>query len=570
VGWARLDRIVTIACLNLALLSVASTRAIAQTTPATQTQAPTSTSAPTQAKHGSFGPGVYLEDITYTLRLNSHRSLTLSQHDPNVAYMASFGGYVFKTTDGGRTWDESRLIVERRPFYGDGGQRLYFGVHRKGGSPKLGSGGDLIVKYKKGRQRIETEVLGYDRITGAGKKRAGAASNVNFGIGLPGRAPRLQTTVRRFGKPTAGLNIKQTLLQRGFLPTEVRFVVEHPKNPKILLACTMYGLFRSDDGGLNWVRTFQGINPKGRRIFHAAVDPNDGKKVFVATGYGVYVSTDGGDNFMKLTAQGVGNATTNWIMFNPFDSKYVFAGTNYGVLRSADGGDNWDWIYFTTFPAARVVRYIEIDPHDKTRGYIATHDGLFTIKNILKGGLEDWQRLGGLRFTAMETRKITVDPKQRGHMWALTTMKLPRLMSKGLKATGGNFIWESLDGGKNWRVIYSGETVGNLMWYENDRRDPSLLWIVWSRALSRMRRVKPGRTRFLSPTQARKVHAILAGDRLPPVQQVVMAALKFSGTELGLQLDFRRRSRIKALVPRLNVVFSNYAFDFFHTFHDGI
>jgi len=91
---------------------------------------------------GSFGPDVYLDDITYTMRLNWFRSMTIDETNPDVAYVGSYDGYVFKTVDGGKTWDESRLIPERRPFYGDAGERVYFGRHRFNSDPgdPFGSG----------------------------------------------------------------------------------------------------------------------------------------------------------------------------------------------------------------------------------------------------------------------------------------------------------------------------------------------------------------------------------------------------------------------------------------------
>ena len=90
---------------------------------------------PTVPTEGSLGPGVYLEDITYTIRLAFVRTLTVSRTNPDVAFAGSYDGFVWKTVDGGRTWDESRLIVETKPFWGDAYERVYFGVHRLDSGP---------------------------------------------------------------------------------------------------------------------------------------------------------------------------------------------------------------------------------------------------------------------------------------------------------------------------------------------------------------------------------------------------------------------------------------------------
>jgi photosystem II stability/assembly factor-like uncharacterized protein len=503
---------------------------------------------------GSLAPDVYLDDITYTLRAAYLRGVTISPQNPEVAYVGSYDGYVWRTVDGGRTWDESRLIVETFPYFGDAGERTYFGIHRLAGGPSRAFDHFLALR---GRRSSEVADEGSGD-SGKGGGGTGAAANVNFGIGVPGGAPRLQLLVRKFGKQTSGLNIKQTLALRGTRPTEVRIIVIHPHNPKIIFACTAFGLFRSNDGGLNWVRTFMGTSPAGRMAFHLAVDPKNPRKVLLATGEGLYLSEDGGDNFFKTTAKGVGEGVIDWIVFNPYDTRYVFVGTDSGLLRSPDGGKTWDWIYYTTFPTARVVRSIVIDPHDRKTGYIATHDGMFVTPDLNRGGLESWERLGGLQFTGIETMKIAACPKHKGHLWVLTNMKLPSILSSGLADSGGAFVYESLDGGVTWKILYSGNTTGSMQWFENDPRDPDLLWLVWSRSLARMRR----------RTTLEVERAVTIPDD-PPIGEVLQAAVHYTGTDPGQMLRYRARSRWKALVPRLDLSYRQYRFQDFSLVADG-
>lgn len=554
---------------------------------------------------GSFAKGVYLKDLTYTLRMQYFRSITISKHNPNVAYVASYEGYVFKTTDRGKTWDESRLIVERRPFFGDYGEYLYFGTHRRSGSPSIQSerpvhfrnhrrvqrdrwstGGaslpgpsaaigssSLLSPRKRGigsKEFIPIPSLGHYGIDPGGSGRAGAAANSNFGIGLPGGAPRLQNFVRKWNKPTAGLNIKQTLYMRGYIPTEVHMVVEHPNDPKIVFACTRNGLFMSYDGGLNWVRTFQGSDWRGRNIYHAAVDPNDDRKVLLATGNGLYISKDGGENYIKATQQGVGGGVINWIFFNPHDSRYVFIGTDYGLLRSSDGGEKFSWVYFTTFPAARVIRYVDIDPFDKKTGYITTYDGIFKTDNILTAGLEDWKRVGGLRFTGIQIKRMALDPTRKGHMWLMTNLTLPSPTFKGWHDTGGAFILESIDHGKTWKVIYSGHSYGSIQWFDLDPKDPSLLWICWSRVLSRMTKEKRDKEEQLSKKQLEKLNQMVYAENMPTVGDLIVAALRYNGVGPKRLFDYRFRSRIRALLPSVQLSYSRAKLNWPMRFSDGL
>jgi len=529
--------------------------------PSVAAEPPPPPEEPPTTSAGSLGPDVYLEDVTYTVRVAWPRTITVSKRDPEVAYIGTYNGQVLKTTDGGKTWDESRLIIEPPDFYADFGQKLYFGVHRSDKGPNRML--DEVMEERSGRTSQAGRYGGGDSGGGGdggeGEDARGAAANVNFGIGVPGGAPRLQLLVRKFGKPTSGLNIKQTLLLRGSRPTEVRIIVIHPNNPKIVFACTMFGLYMTYDGGLNWVRTFMGTTPKGRMAFHVAVDPENDKRIFLATGEGLYISEDGGNNYLKTTKKGVGEGVIDWIYFNPYDSRYVFIGTDYGMLRSSDGGTNWQWSYFTTFPDGRVVRSIVIDPFDKKTGYIATHDGTYYTDDMLEGGLEGWKRLGGLTFTGMETSKIEVCPQHKGHMWVLTNMKLFKVTSPGKHDTGGAFVYESLDGGKTWKIIFSGNTDGSMQWFEMDPSDPDLLWLIWSRSLSRMRR-RTG--------EVKKMGKFVIPDD-PPIGEVIWAAFRHTGTEPGVALRYRKLSQIKALVPQFNLMFFHHRWSDYQVMRDA-
>jgi len=502
------------------------------------------TSRPTST--GSMAPGVTLEDVSYTVRTVYFKSLGISHKDPDTAFLGSFDGYVWRTTDGGKTWDESRLIPEIKPFFGDGWETLYFGVHRSDGRLESNLDGSPPVRPRSGGSGGVSSAIQVGG--GAGAERRGAAQNVNFGIGVPGGAPRLQLLVRKLGKPTSGLNIKQTLLLRGSRPTSVRRIVFHPRDTRVVFACTSFGLFRTTDGGDNWVRTFVGTSPPGRETFHIAVDPANERRVLLATGEGLYVSNDGGDNFMKSPDKGVGEGVINWVYYNPFDPRYVFAGTNDGLLRSSDRGSSWEYIYYTTFPAARVVRGVVIDPFDRKTGYIATHDGIFSTPDLLTGDLESWRRMGGLSFTGVEVARLEICPRHPGHMWALTSMMLANLTDPGLWPTGGAFVYETIDGGKTWKPIFSGTTAGTMQWFEQDPRDPDLLWFVWSRALLRMTRRPPSATR--------RTAAKMPDD--PPIGDVIVAALRYTGVDPAYQLRYRRRALLKALLPQVDVAYHHY------------
>jgi len=506
-------------------------------------------------RQGSLADDVYIEDISHVMRSALLRTVSISWDNPEVAYLTSQFGYVFKTEDGGATWDEFRIVIERKPYFNEDQQFLYLGIQRNAldrwGSRHLGSYSLGTSNFR--HQRLGSSpsilfqprdrVVGWSGIEVGAGGRVGAGENMDFGIGLPGRAPRLQNFIRKKKKKTAGLNIKQTLVERGLMNPMVRNLIIDPKDPNRLFACTYFGLYRSTDAGLNWVRVFIGINQKGYHVSQVAIDPSNTKHILAATAYGMFISEDGGDTFMETTAQGFGGVESSWITFHPTDHRYIFVGTDYGVMRSADGGKNFDWIYFSTFPDARIVRYISISPHDLRRGYVATNDGLFWTENMLTAGLEDWKRVGGLKFTGVETTKIDEDPSTPGHIWALTNLRVRSVVQAEKQDAGVHYIWESVDNGENWHIMFSGQT----------------LWLVPSRSVFRMKRYGSERASLKpSASQVRKARGIVEARALPELGDVMQAMYRYLSLHPGQKLDYRKRARIRAAIPRIDVAVSGF------------
>jgi photosystem II stability/assembly factor-like uncharacterized protein len=121
----------------------------------------------------------------------------------------------------------------------------------------------------------------------------------------------------------------------------VRVVVQHPKDPNILLAGTdEYGIYMTRNGGKYWEKCAAGLD---HSTFYAIVfDPNN-PEVLYAGGYvtGVYKSTDGGQSWRRIN-NGLTNLNIHSLAVDPTNSNRVYAGTLWsGVFRSLDGGASW-------------------------------------------------------------------------------------------------------------------------------------------------------------------------------------------------------------------------------------
>lgn len=132
-------------------------------------------------------------------------------------------------------------------------------------------------------------------------------------------------------------------------------------------AATLYAgfpgvLFKSTNGGANWLPVGQGL-PTGANSVNALLfQPGKSSRLFAGYGSqyggspgGVYSSTDGGATWTQAT-QGAPKVPVLSLAFNPTNAAAIFAGTysdssSYrgGLYRSDDDGATWNKLFSTPF-----------------------------------------------------------------------------------------------------------------------------------------------------------------------------------------------------------------------------
>lgn len=238
--------------------------------------------------------------------------------EKNTFYFGATGGGVWKTTDGGRTWEN----------VSDG----YFG----------GSIGAVAVSES------DPNVL----YVGGGEKTV--RGNVSYGYGFWKSADA--------GKTWTHLGMEET-----------RFVSRiriHPTNPDIVYAAVlgdifkptdMRGVYKSVDGGKTWDRKLFVSSTAG--AVDLVMDPNNSLVMFATTwevkrtpyslesggpGSKMFKSTDGGETWADIsTNKGLPSGLLGIIgvTISPVNSNRVWAiveNLNGGVFRSDDGGTTWE------------------------------------------------------------------------------------------------------------------------------------------------------------------------------------------------------------------------------------
>lgn len=144
-----------------------------------------------------------------------------------------------------------------------------------------------------------------------------------------------------------------TCLTNGLPTLGVSAIIIHPNNPDEILILTgdgdgantpCIGILKSEDGGIHWAPTsftFPGFtgctaSARGFDMKRSPIDPN---VILVAATCGLFRSLDGGQNWLQ-----VGTIEYNDIEFHPTDPNIIYASTEKNVRRSTNGGFSFNTV----------------------------------------------------------------------------------------------------------------------------------------------------------------------------------------------------------------------------------
>jgi photosystem II stability/assembly factor-like uncharacterized protein len=327
--------------MSLGLLGVAAKRARAQeqgqsgeespaqvqTQPATQTQPPEQTPSaaktraqmPAQAPPGGMDPklwsGMKWRQIG-PFRGGRVLAVTGVAGNANTFYFGAVSGGVWKTTNGGLTWEP---LTDKEAFASVGAIAV---------APS-----DANVIY-------------------VGTGEACLRGNISYGNGVYKSTDAGKTWMH------LGLDDTRHIARLAVDPRDSNVVfiaaMGHAYGPN-----TERGVFKSVDGGKTWKKVLYKDENTGATDL--VIDPSNAHVIYAAMyqarrspwgfesggpGSGLYKSTDGGDTWKQLTGHGLpsGNLGRIGVAISGADSNRVYAlieAKEGGLYRSDDGGDTW-------------------------------------------------------------------------------------------------------------------------------------------------------------------------------------------------------------------------------------
>ncbi len=340
----------------------------------------------------------------------------VGQGEQTVRGNVSEGNGIWKTTDGGRTWQflglkDTRHIVRIR-IHPKNPDIVYvaalghlFGSNDERGIYKTLDGGKtwqkiLFIDNQTGAADLVTDPLNFETIyaTMWNIKR----TPYSLESGGPNSS---------IWKSVDGGNTWRNITNNDGLPSETLgliCVTVSPANPDrvwAMIEAKNGGLFRSDDAGETWTTVNQDRKLRQRAWYFSRIyaEPKDANKI-IALNVQMFRSTDGGKSFNNQVNTPHGDHHDLWI--DPDDAKRMIVGDDGGAQISNDGGITWST--YQNQPTAQFYR-VTTDNHFPYRIYGAQQDNssVRILHRSSKGsiGRDDWQPTAG-----SESGHIVADP----------------------------------------------------------------------------------------------------------------------------------------------------------------
>ena len=383
------------------------------------------TGEPNNRQSSSFGAGIYKStDAGRTFEyMGLKETQTIAKvvahpKDPNIVYVAAAGHLfgpnpergVYKTTDGGKTWTNTKFIDHDTGFidlvmHPTNPNTLFAASYQRRRQPWGFNGGGP----GSGIWRTDDGGKTWTRVSGNGLPANPLLGRI--GLNYSRSKPTViyaQLEIGPSGGTGAGVNEDGTLVQpgqgrgggagggRGGQPPP-------PPDP------TKSGVWRSDDGGKSW--NFMSNN-NNRPMYYSKirVDPTNPDIVYT-TGASAYKSIDGGKTFS--TMDGVSHSDHHALWIDPRNNQHLVIGNDGGLDMSYDQGATWEEISLSALGQFYAISVDMRKPYYVCGGLQDNGSwcGPSAVRSNLTGIMNsDWYRIGGGDgfYTANDPRDWTV------------------------------------------------------------------------------------------------------------------------------------------------------------------
>jgi photosystem II stability/assembly factor-like uncharacterized protein len=288
------------------------------------------------------------------------RSFAADPRDPSHLYLGTLTGWIYESRDGGRAWKRLALVAQRDNLALDS-------IVVDSANPKRILVGAWVLGSTDGGLYISND---------GGLSWENDADMRGQSIRALTAAPSdpkvlVAGTLKGVYRSTDSGEHWQIISPEGSQEIhEVESIAIDPADPQIIYAGTWHLPWKTTDGGEHWANIKEGIIDDSD-VFSIIVDPKEPNVVYASACSGIYKSQNGGEKFQKV--QGIPSTArrTRVLMQDPENLNIVFAGTTEGLFRTGDSGATW---VRTTEPEV-IVNDVYVDPTNTNRILLATERG---------------------------------------------------------------------------------------------------------------------------------------------------------------------------------------------------
>lgn len=310
-----------------------------------------------------------------TLYVNSESGIIDIDHDPanfNLMYASAWdkdrkawnfegagtGSGVYKSTDGGTTWQKLNGFPS-----GDGVGRIGFAVY------------DANTVYAVHDSQFRRKAEGNNRNSAAGLSKDDFKT-MNKEAFLALDNTKLNGFLKRnnFREKYRAENVKDMVRSGAVQPVDLAKYLETANTQLFDTPVIGAEVYRSDDAGKTWKKTHEGYldgiySSYGYYFGEIHVNPQDDQDIYI---YGVPIvaSKDGGKTFKSIGGENV-HSDHHSLWINPKNEKHLINGNDGGVNITYDDGESW---IKANSPSVGQFYYIQVDNEEPYNVYGGLQD----------------------------------------------------------------------------------------------------------------------------------------------------------------------------------------------------
>lgn len=349
------------------------------------------------------------------------RRFAFSAQDPSRIYVGTTDSWIYVSSDGGSTWSrlahlgpEDDLVVDSLVVDRSDPRTLYAGVWVMDHPD-----GGIYISHDQGHTWSEAQQMHGQSV----RSLAQARSNPHVLVA---------GTLRGVYRTEDGGRHWQEISPPGSTEIhEVESLAIDPYDAQTIYAGTWHLPWRTEDGGAHWSNIKQGVIDDSD-VFSMIVDPSRPSIVFLSACSGIYRSDNYGGDFRKVQGIPATARRTRSLRMDPDNRNTVYAGTTEGLYKTEDGGDHW---IRTTGPDV-IVNDVYVDPRNPKHVLLATDRSGILASEDGAAGFE----ASNTGFSQRQVSALLADSRAHGTLYAGVIND---------KIYGG--VFASSDEGRTWK-----------------------------------------------------------------------------------------------------------------------